>query len=79
MHDAIFKDLKELNEQSKAYQYSCINAQDAYSKLLRAREKALKANQKQKPKLEKKEKEVWFVTCTLVWLCVSTLFWLVNK
>ena len=58
VQDSLLRDIKELNEQSKAYQYSCLNCTDAYGKLCKAREKVLKASGKRKEKREEQEKEV---------------------
>lgn len=62
IQDSLLRDVKELNEQSKAYQYSCLNTSDTYLKLIKAREKALKATGKRKEKREDQEKEV----CTII-------------
>lgn len=58
VQDSLLHDVKELNEQSKAYQYSCLNCSDAYGKLGKAREKLQKASAKRKDKREEQEKEV---------------------
>lgn len=57
IQDSLLRDIKELNEQSKAYQYSCLNCTDAYGKLCKAREKVLKASGKRKEKRGEQEKE----------------------
>ena len=67
IQDSLLRDIKELNEQSKAYQYSCLNCTDAYGKLCKAREKVLKASGKRKEKRGEQEKEVCsFVMCTVL-------------
>ena len=58
VQDSLLRDVKDLNEQSKAYQYSCLNCYDAYAKLGKAREKLQKASAKRKDKREEQEKEV---------------------
>lgn len=64
VQDSLLRDIKELNEQSKAYQYSCLNCSDAYGKLSKAREKLQKASGKRKDKREEQEKEVrMYVGC----------------
>jgi hypothetical protein len=57
MQESLLRDIRDLSEQSKTYQYSCLNCTDAMNKLSKAREKTVKANAKRKEKLEEKERE----------------------